>query len=392
MKIKKSRIIIPALALLIGASLAGSISGTVAWYQYSTRTNVAFIGSSVGASGNLQIRFVGDTDWKTRLTIEDIGEKLAEGDYATDLTPITAGGIDKNANLPLTGTEPLFYSNPTVGVGPQENWLKASKANYAQIKLQLRYVDKEGATPANAAKKIYLSDLLIQEDSSNTGADISDALRIHVSTYESIAPATKSNFLISKNGGQTVTYGKLDLDGDGSPDKGYDANDKYGFNANRTSENPTGLTDVVYGTANSSQVCYAADSSAAALSGRKYFDSTGAQKDDALVHPILAKTVANSLDLENLTYDHDGVSTTANVSKSIGSVVASETNFLNVDITIWLEGWHQFSKTVPDVDNPDYDPNAENPLTKQVGSAIWDADTIGSYFDIGFEFAVDPNE
>ena len=34
MNIKKKSIIIPAFALLIGASLAGSITGTGAWYQY----------------------------------------------------------------------------------------------------------------------------------------------------------------------------------------------------------------------------------------------------------------------------------------------------------------------------------------------------------------------
>ena len=59
-------------------------------------------------------------------------------------------------------------------------------------------------------------------------------------------------------------------------------------------------------------------------------------------------------------------------SKAIGSTIESETEFLNVEITIWVEGWQTF----------------ENANHEHV--SIWDtADYIGSHFDVGFEFAVD---
>ena len=59
-------------------------------------------------------------------------------------------------------------------------------------------------------------------------------------------------------------------------------------------------------------------------------------------------------------------------SKALGSTVAADDDFLNVDVTIWIEGWQTFK-------------NAED---KNV--SMWDFDFIGSKFDVGFEFAVDP--
>ena len=47
MKTNKKNIIIPALMMAVGLGLVGSISGTVAWYQYSTRVNVAYLGKQV---------------------------------------------------------------------------------------------------------------------------------------------------------------------------------------------------------------------------------------------------------------------------------------------------------------------------------------------------------
>ena len=75
----KKKIIISALALTIGAGLAGSITSTAAWYQYSTRTNVAYIGASGGASGNLNVRIrktsqAAAADWKTWISKEELTE------------------------------------------------------------------------------------------------------------------------------------------------------------------------------------------------------------------------------------------------------------------------------------------------------------------------------
>ena len=145
MKIKKKSIIIPAFALLIGASLAGSISGTVAWYQYSTRVNAAYVGVSGGTSGNLQIK-LGDGEWTTRLTKETIAAYINNAEknpnkYGKSIQPITSGTMIQDGAVPTD-----FYLNPVYGQGGAyaDNWMKASKENYLVLPLQLRYVEKDG--------------------------------------------------------------------------------------------------------------------------------------------------------------------------------------------------------------------------------------------------------
>ena len=322
----KKKIIIPAFALLIGAALAGSVTGTAAWYQYSTKVNGAFIGASGGASGNLNMRIRKEGyGWTTFLAKETIRSYLTSESCGTNIQPITPAvdenGLGKDAALPVNAqSAPDFCLNPVPGKGPYSTWKRATKANYVVIPLQLRYV-KQGASELEyKAEKVYLSDLVLeQRTTGGTTSDISDALRFHISN------GTTSH-LISKNGGTTVTKGQLDLDGDGSPDSAR-ASDKYGFN----DSSAPAATPIEYGDGN--QISYAkADMIAASRDG------------------------LNGDDL---------VDDSATDAKLIGTTVANSSSFLNVDITIWVEGWQQFSS-----------------------SAIWADSFIGSDFNIGFEFAV----
>ena len=70
---KKSALIkisISALAICTTASIVGAITGTVAWFQYSTRAQVAYTGTTVHCSQNLRISLDGNT-WKTELQSSD---------------------------------------------------------------------------------------------------------------------------------------------------------------------------------------------------------------------------------------------------------------------------------------------------------------------------------
>ena len=42
------KVVVSVLALAMGAGIAGSISGSIAWYQYSTRTTAQLQGVSAG--------------------------------------------------------------------------------------------------------------------------------------------------------------------------------------------------------------------------------------------------------------------------------------------------------------------------------------------------------
>ena len=360
MNIKKKSIIIPAFALLIGASLAGSITGTVAWYQYSTRVNTAYVGVSGGTSGNLQIRLAGG-EWSTRLTKEAIQTYVDGSEYGAKVLPITSGDMDKDEALKD------FYLNPIYGQeGGYVNWQKADKANYVVLPLQLRYVERDGTKDAgvdakNIAKEVFLSDLLIQEDKANTTnvkEDLSDAIRFHIDAFKEEdrnVPANHINRLISKNGGTTVTNGKLDLDGDSVPDYKYNS-DQYGFGSDET-------TPLIYG--EGSQVSFSNEVETRAGS---YYTADGQDGADANVYGMVVESVGDSLDIKDSTKEYE-----AGKSKSIGSTLESETEFLNVVVTIWVEGWQTF----------------ENANHEHV--SIWDSDDfIGSSFDVGFQFAVDP--
>ena len=69
------------MTVALGAGVVGSISGTVAWFQYSTRSTVAFTGTSAHCTENLQIRLVkanqeAEDDWKSDLPASDIADVL----------------------------------------------------------------------------------------------------------------------------------------------------------------------------------------------------------------------------------------------------------------------------------------------------------------------------
>ncbi len=365
MKLNKNKIIVSALALAIGGSLVGSVGSTIAWYQYSTRANVSFLGDASGISGNLQMRFSDEDNdaWRTKITYTELNAKLAAGHYAEKIVPMTYGEMDKDADIKENA-----YIQPTYGIGDMAKWAKADKKHYAQFELDLRYVERDGekqngVDEKNVAKDLYLSKLLIQEDyknADNEKKDLSDAVRVHIHTYKSDDEAnTKQNRLISKQGGTTVTCGKLDLDGDTLPDKAYSGaadGAEFGFGEN------TAESFVIYG--EGAQTSYA--TSAAINASHKYLDADEVEQTDT-AYPALVNSENNKL--TDLKYN-DG---NADVDKKIGSLVAGSEAFLRVRITIWVEGWQKLS----DYGNP------------AKYSAIWDeVKYIGSQFDVGIQFAV----
>lgn len=368
MKIKKKSIIIPAFTLLIGASIAGSVTGTVAWYQYSTRVNGALVGVSGGTSENLFMRIGSDGEWSSRLTKEDIKAylDLDTVDFNGELLPVTSGNMGKTDKLAK------LYKNPIYGVqGKYEDvWLDADASSYIVLPLQLRYEERDGQKDTsgvdarNIAKDIYLSDLYIAGSASNEAnekMDLSSAIRFHISAYQDGATdAEKVNRLLSKNGGTTETHGSLDLDDDGSDDLLYGEGDratKYGFTSNPN------LNKIDYGFG--SQVAFTGNS-LQDLSNQAYYAADGEAKSDANVYSLIADNSTHPLDKTTYGENDD--------SKSIGKTVESETEYLNVVLTIWLEGWQPLQKSSTD--------------TSKVAS--WDiAKYLGSSFDVGFEFTAE---
>lgn len=325
----KKKVIVSALSLAIGAGLAGSITGTAAWYQYSTKTQAALVGVAGGVKGNLQMRIRKDAQaldagWTTRITKEEMATFLG----AKKIVPVTSGAMERNDILPED-----FYCNPLYGYEAQSSWKKAVAANYISIPLEFRYIESNDQSSENLAKDIYLSDLFIAQDASDTHEDISSAIRFHISAYSQADPSTKVSRLVSKNGGETATHGYLDLNGDGEDDRKYDnKSDKYGFT--------DGEGELIsYGGTTSVQKSYAAAT------------------ESATAYPILSNIG------ENIIND-DG---------KLGTTLTANNQFLSIDITIWVEGWQKL-------------PEGNS------GKAIWNVeDFVNAKFDVGFEFETPHN-
>ena len=83
---KKLAVSTMSAALLCG--MAGSIAGTLAWYQYSTRATLAYNGTSIGQSQMLQIGIQSDVDFTSNL-VDTLGNPIDLG-----LTKETIGGKD----------------------------------------------------------------------------------------------------------------------------------------------------------------------------------------------------------------------------------------------------------------------------------------------------------
>ena len=500
MKLNK-KMIIPAFALLAGASLVGSISGTIAWYQYSTRTNVSYIGTSAGSIGNLQIRLAGG-DWGTQISIQDVDSYLSAQGIGRDVEPVTPGALAKDGSLknakwdagvavdsgdelpagnegdyffkdgvlylkgatewadsgiavsdaapatPAVGDKYFnsadkkiyervleakdFYLNPQIGVGPYEQWIKATKVSYVKIPLQLRFME-QNEEHLNA-EDVYLSKLVIKEDMHNDDVedhgDISDAIRVHLSAYKEGDEGNAVNHLISKQGGTMLTHGKLRIGNGADFDKAY-AGDEFGFDGSE-------YTYVNYGGESGVQTAYSAEvdekqgyyyeeefaetgwkqvaiGSGDELpvgeegdfffktgdklyrkgaseweeftnlvsgdadpdldtdrQGKDYYFNTASQKlflngaIEETVSPIVAGPTDDAQKPLKLTKLTD---------KVIGQTVATRPDdsepqkYLNVDVTIWVEGWQKF--------------NNGGTFT-----SLWDRNLKDAMFDVGLQFAV----
>ena len=290
MKISKNKIIVSTLALAMGAALAGSVSGTVAWFQYSTRAQAAYIGSSAHCSENLEIRAGADGTWGTDLSSTVIDGKKVGG---TDLQPITSGAMTATSALPAS-----FYKNPIYQYTNKTTWGTAVAANYVQFDLYFHVKDVNSGATTYLEKDLFLTDLTItavQSDSSTI--DLTKAVRVHFASNED----TPTNNLFAKDGSDatvdTDVYGNLDLNNNGELDKG----PGYEWD-NRGAA-------LVYGDADQQQIANNAG-------------GTNVLANDANPYSIVAN------------------------QGKLGTIAASEAGF-KITVTIWLEGWAKLS-TKPD--------------------------------------------
>lgn len=329
MKINNKKIIVSTLALAMGAALAGSVSGTVAWFQYSTRAQASYIGTTAHCSELLEVTAtksnvaLGESpSWKSELSASDINAVAYDttNHVGDDIVPITAGGMASDAALPTN-----FYKNPLYQEIDMAKWGTATVANYVQFDLHFHVKDVDGKnTVTYLAKKLYLTDLSIV--SLNDAGDGTDTLDIYKAIRVHIAVGT-SYTLFANGVTSTTTAGALDLNGDGNNDKA-----SY-YEWNTPASNP----DLSYGS--------------------KLNDEAVASTTQSSINAAGSGVLAS---------DVDPYSIVAGTNGELGNITAVEDG-LTAKVTIWLEGWTQLGGTP---------------------SAMWDPATyIGQKFGVGFRFA-----
>ena len=228
------KLIIPSFVLLIGGSLAGTVSSTIAWFQYATRAQVAYVGALSHCSKLLKISVDNGAHWGNDYYQNDMASHI----QGNQLVPITTGVQLKNAALDK------FYKQPEFGIGgTYDEWLEANSSSYAQFEILVKSVDVDGAdTETRLVNDVYINKMIIEDDVSNgDGSDLSDSVRVHLA----VTGSTGTNyFLFAKSVTETVVGGTLDLNNDGKVDKDLDS---------------WGVDDCIYGVEGGKQTSYKID-------------------------------------------------------------------------------------------------------------------------------------
>ena len=316
---KRSKIIISSLIALTGVTLASAVTSTVAWFQYVTRVTAAYTGTSAHCTKKLQMAVEpasGDPTWKTDLLQADLPE--------ADFEPVTSGVQVKNQALAH------LYGSPDYRQGAYP-WYAAPAGSYSQFTLLIRVadVDKDygSANQAYLENNVYLTDLTIQNASSNSSIDLEDAVRVHI---DAMSPDNYHKyFLFAKTTTSTDVGGQLDINNDGQYDTlGYE------WSSNN---------ECIYGVANGKQTSY-------------------------------SSTDANVIGSESSDGSISGGS-------PIGKTGTSANSYLKVTVTIWLEGWALLEKGVSG--------NKDSAASSHAvwDSATYDAKS----FNVGLTFGVQPH-
>ena len=222
------KLVVASLSLLVGASVAGSITSTVAWFQYVTRAQVAYTGTTSHCSKLLRISADEGATWGNDINLNSLSTTQVK------FSPITTGAQEKDKALPAT-----FYGQPNYRQGAYENWFTASTDSYAQFTILVKVNDVDGAsTPTQLANDVYLTDVTIQDATTGGAPDLSNALRVHVAT------SANKYFLFAKSDESIAVGGQLDINNDNKYDTaGYEWD----------------TTPIIYGAEGATQTSYKAN-------------------------------------------------------------------------------------------------------------------------------------
>ena len=196
-----------AIGLLTVATFAGSISGSLAWWAYSTRVTVSYQGTSVSTSEQLQIGIKLDATRFNDSKVEqltDLGleedDTLRTASYRyvfakaggglpadTISTYLTAEGVYSHDELApvtsrtyTTGDELTLYESLIAGHAKNTDVALTSKYVYVPFVFRILKLNAVSVEDKYAdGRDIYLSKILAEAGSSNPDSDIADGIRVY---------------------------------------------------------------------------------------------------------------------------------------------------------------------------------------------------------------------
>ncbi len=388
-KFKLNKFLPVGIGLLTFAGFVGSISGSLAWWAYSTRVSVSYQGTSVTTSEQLQI---GLKILKTDPKANDIVEALAPYGV-TEETHINSatyryvfakagGGLSAEAIKTYLSTQGVYAIDELAPVssrtytegsaitlyesliaGHEDNDSAALTSKYVRIPFVFRILKLNAAGSDDdyaPNRKIYLSKVMAEASSSTGGISaVHNALRVHFANG-----TLAENFMINAGDESewnenwtaqqkeaaianmyTPVAGVLDLDSDGYYDISNGSEILYGvYSGTATNKHtqgqgdPTGLDDVngVYSAitdpTEKATILADDDNASTFLAKHKTGYSSYYSYDGLTLGKAYYRTVSSIAPDSSQAVLSGGrvLCTTAN----------SEGHYLaELDTTIWLEGW-----------------------------------------------------
>lgn len=387
---KLSKMIPVGLGLLTFAGIVGSISGSLAWWAYSTRVSVSYQGTSVTTSEQLQVGLKLDTqffddakvaslvalgleedesatiyelDGEGNPVIDPVsGEKIALYRYVfakaggglpadTIKTYLEAEGVySVNELAPITSrtytTGGDFKLWESLVAGQQVNTETALKEKYTHLPFAFRILKLNAVSEDDkytSGRDIYLSKIQALASSDNPDSKIGHALRIYIDGTNQFI--LNPNPELNVETGETVVCGALDL----NPDHLYDT---YFDGPNKDQE-------IIYGdyTVTGTTSTFVQDGEPTVLSNingvdlPEDFDYTklGENRTTFLAahadgmtcytnYSGITKGVAQYKTIKAIQPDATHAKLVG--GESLCTTTDESGNFIaNLDLTIWLEGW-----------------------------------------------------
>ena len=233
-KYNPAKFIFGFLGIATFASLVGTISGTLAWYAYSTRATLSYSGTSVLNTVQLQIGIASENQI-TSYDPEEMNEEVIDGNYyyfapvGTDLTSnlintyLEANGYATNYLVPVTSGSykrgDTFVLKESINDIVWTSVQPAKKNYYATIPFVFRVMRSNSASSNDFVEgtELWITDAQVRASDPVDDVDNGEAYRA-IRMYVDRGSDYEDDFILNPSAqekGATKVGGLLDLSRDG---------------------------------------------------------------------------------------------------------------------------------------------------------------------------------